>query len=374
MTKRILLFGLILATLISCKNQEKTQSFKPGELWTDNNGVHINAHGGGILYDNGVYYWYGEHKTEGENGNFANVGVHCYSSSDLYNWKDEGIALCVDSVNSGSDIEKGCILERPKVIKNEKTGKYVMWFHLEPKGKGYLGALSGIAISDNAKGPYKYIKAVRPNAGHWPVNVQDIHKGEVRSEALKFSGGSLPGDVDSLNILGRDMPGGQMARDMTLFVDDDGKGYHIYSSEENSTLHIAELSDDYLSHSGKYARFFPGRFMEAPAIFKKDNKYYLMMSGCTGWSPNEARSAVAESIWGPWTELGDPCINDAGKKTFFSQSTYILPIQGAENQFIYMGDRWTPKNAIDGRYIWLPIEFEGDRFVINWHDEWSLNK
>ncbi len=223
--------------------------------------------------------------------------------------------------------------------------------------------------------PINILKPFAPNAGHWPVNVLDIHKGEIRSEGLEFSGGSLPGDVDSLNILGRDMQGGQMARDMTLFVDDDGKGYHIYSSEENSTLHIAELSDDYLSHSGKYGRFFPGRFMEAPAMFKKDNKYYLMMSGCTGWSPNEARSAVAESIWGgPWTELGDPCIDHIDKKTFFSQSTYILPVQGKDNQFIYMGDRWTPKNAIDGRYVWLPIEFEGDRFIIRWHDEWSLNK
>jgi len=35
-----------------------------------------------------------------------------------------------------------------------------------------------------------------------------------------------------------------MAREMTLFVDDDGKAYHIYSSEENSTTHISLLTDD----------------------------------------------------------------------------------------------------------------------------------
>ena len=46
----------------------------------------------------------------------------------------------------------------------------------------------------------------------------------------------------------RDLESGQMSRDMTLFVDEDGKAYHIYSSEENLTLQIAELSDDYLSH------------------------------------------------------------------------------------------------------------------------------
>ena len=71
---------------------------------------------------------------------------------------------------------------------------------------------------------------------------------------------------------------------MNLFVDDDGKAYHIYASEDNSTLHISELTDDYTACSGNYARFFVGRFMEAPAMFKKDGKYYLIMSGCTGWA------------------------------------------------------------------------------------------
>lgn len=72
-----------------------------------------------------------------------------------------------------------------------------------------------------------------------------------------------------------------MSRDMTLFVDDDGKAYHIYSSEENLTLHIAELTDDYLQHSGRYIRIFPGGHNEAPALFKKDNMYWMITSGCT---------------------------------------------------------------------------------------------
>lgn len=370
---RIIVVIFSLLVLLSCKENGKYKSFTPGEIWTDNNDVHINAHGGGMLYDNGKYYWFGEHKTEGENGNVANVGVHCYSSTDLYNWKDEGISLSVDSAGSGSDIEKGCILERPKVIYNEKTKKYVMWFHLEPKGKGYSSALSGVAVSDKVTGPYTYLRAVRPNAGRFPINAKDMQKGWGTTEGIEFDGGSLPTNSDSLNIFGRDMQGGQMARDMTVFVDDDGKAYHIFSSEENSTLHIALLSDDYLSHTGTYTRNFAGRFMEAPAIFKKDRKYYLMMSGCTGWSPNRARSAVADSILGEWRELGDPCIGDTTRTTFHSQSTYILPVHGKEGQFIYMGDRWTPKNAIDGRYIWLPIKFEGERFFIEWLDEWNLD-
>ncbi|MBS5797713.1 MAG: family 43 glycosylhydrolase [Dysgonomonas mossii] len=372
------IYTITIAALIlflACSTKSVTNKhFTPGAIWLDNNNIHINAHGGGILFDNGVYYWFGEHKTEGENGNLANVGVHCYSSTDLYDWTDEGIALAVMPSSSGSDIEEGCILERPKVIKNKKTGKYIMWFHLEPKGKGYKGALSGVAISDNVTGPYTYIKAVRPNAGHYPLNVLDIHKLDSPALNLSFDGGSLPGNVDTLNILGRDMKEGQMARDMTLFVDDDGKAYHIYSSEENSTLHIAELSDDYLSHTGKYGRFFAGRFMEAPAMFKHKGKYYLMMSGCTGWNPNQARSAVSDNIFGEWKEFGDPCIGDTTQTTFHSQSTYILPVQGKPDTYIYMGDRWNPKNAIDGRYIWLPITFDGDRFTIRWNDKWKIEE
>lgn len=373
MIKKVLIYHMSVFFLFSCQSKDKYTSFTPGEHWLDNNGVHIKAHGGGILYDNGIYYWFGEHKTEGEAGNVANVGVHCYSSTDLYNWKDEGIALSVVPEGSNSDIEKGCILERPKVIYNKNTNTYVMWFHLEPKGKGYTGALSGVAVSDKVTGPYSYMHAVRPNKGVLPFNAKDIHKGESHTEGISFDGGSLPGNVDSLNILGRDLPTGQMARDMTLFVDDDGTAYHIYSSEENSTIHIAELTPNYQQHSGKYGRFFPGRFMEAPALFKKDGKYYLMASGCTGWAPNAARSAVADSILREWKELGNPCVGNDAETTFHSQSTYILPVQGEKDAFIYMGDRWTPDNAIDGRYIWLPVQFEGEKFILEWKDKWKLN-
>lgn len=72
-------------------SQETYEDFTPGKIWKDNNGIHINAHGGGIVYSKGLYYWFGEHKIEGEKGNTAQVGVHCYSSKDLYNWKDEAL-------------------------------------------------------------------------------------------------------------------------------------------------------------------------------------------------------------------------------------------------------------------------------------------
>jgi beta-xylosidase len=158
-----------------------------------------------------------------------------------------------------------------------------------------------------------------------------------------------------------------------LFVDDDGKAYHIYSSEHNSTLHISLLTDDYLDHAGSYIRAFPFRWMEAPAIFKRDGKYFLIASGCTGWSPNKARAAVADSIMGPWKELENPCVGVAAEKTFGGQSTYVLQVHGRTDAYIAMFDQWRPNDAIDGRYVWLPIEFSDDgTFRIEWQDQWDL--
>jgi hypothetical protein len=235
-----------------------------------------------------------------------------------------------------------------------------MWFHLEPKGKGYGGARSGVAISDTPLGPYHYLGSIRPNAGTWPFNVSDDLKCPLNpSELAKVAALDLPGGprpyYPKHALFRRDFEGGQMARDMTVFVDDDDTAYHLYASEDNGTLQISQLSDDYLRPAGKYGRFFPGRFHEAPAVMKRRGRYFLFTSDCTGWAPNAARLSVADSIWGPWEELGNPCIGAGAQiaNTFESQPTFVLPVAGREDAFIFLADRWRPNNAIDGRYVWL---------------------
>ena len=345
-------------------------TFKPGALWPDDQGVHLNAHGGGILLHQGVYYWYGEHKIGGDIGNTAQVGVHVYSSTDLYNWKDRGIAFRV-SDDPKSEVAKGCGLERPKVIYNEKTRKFVMWFHLEIKGQGYTAARTALAVSDTPEGPYAYIGAFRPNKGIWPVNVTEADKNPQLPEP---HAGRLANAVLG-QYLRRDYEVGQMSRDMTLFVDDDGTGYLITSAEENATIHIHQLTDDYLGFSGKWARALVGDSNEAPAVFKRGGKYYMISSGTTGWRPNPGRSAAADSMLGTWTRLGNPCRGTPEQiaTTFESQSTHVLPAPGKPGAFIYMGDRWRPSDAIDGRYIWLPIEWEDGKPILRWHDSWKLS-
>jgi beta-xylosidase len=372
------LFSVILTLLsftsFSQNNEEKF--ITPMKVWNDTDGVMINAHGAGALFHDGIYYIFGEHKIEGKAGNVAHVGVRCYSSKNLYNWTNEGVALSVVD-DTTSFLQKECIIERPKVIYNKKTKKFVMWFHHELKGLGYRAALTGVAVANNVTGPYKYIRSLRPNAWRWPVNYTDEQKKAVYP--LKLQNTKVKEEkIEAVRhgmYLNRDFESGQMARDMTLFIDDDGKAYHIHSSEENFTLHVSELTDDYLGFTGKYSRVLPGDENEAPAICKVYGKYYLIASGCTGWWPNPARSAVADNIMGPYAPLGNPCrgTEEQCNTTFNSQSTYLLPVEGKKDKYILMLDSWRPDNAIDGRMVWLPLSFEDGKPVVRWHEKWNLS-
>jgi hypothetical protein len=356
-------FALLVA-LDAVRADVPLANFQPGQIWNDTSGKPINAHGGGILFHDGVYYWYGEFK-EGRtylakvNKSWGGTrviagGVSCYSSTNLYDWKNEGLAL--PSVADDPDHDLACenVIERPKVIYNAKTKKFVMWLHQD--SPDYQAARSGVAVSDSPTGPFKYLGSFRPNAGVWPINVTKADK-----------------QTGEKNILARDFKDGQMARDMTLFVDDDGKAYQFYSSEGNPTMHVSLLTDDYLKPAGKYARIFISRSTEAPAVFKRTGKYYLIGSGCTGWKPNAARVAVADNIFGPWTELANPCQGNDADKTYFCQSAYVLPVAGQPDQFVAIFDRWKQWDLADSRYAWLPLEFDAaGKPTVRWQDRWAL--
>jgi Glycosyl hydrolases family 43 len=339
----------------------KSHEFLPGEVWRDTDGAIINAHGGGVLFYSGIYYLYGESKSghtflpdcnKSWGGTRVDTtGVSCYSSTNLCDWKNEGIALAAAPDDPQSDLHSSKVLERPKVIYNRATKQFVMWVHVD--STDYAAARSGVAVSDKPIGPFKYLGSFRPNAGVWPENVSDAEK---------------------TNVLARDFKDGQMARDMTVLVDDDGKAYQFYSSEENPTMHVSLLTADYLRPAGKYQRIFVGRSMEAPTVFKHAGKYYLIASGCSAWEPNAARSAVATNIFGPWTELGNPCVGINADKTFNSQSTFVIPVQGRADTFIFMADRWNQWNLPDSRYVWLPLEFSADgKPSLRWREQWSLD-
>jgi beta-galactosidase len=355
----LLVMSLPISAALAQLPPSSNKEIRPGEVWLDTAGKPINAHGGGLLFHNGVYYWYGEIKegktyTPPQNARWGGtrvdvVGVSCYSSKDLLNWKSEGNVL---PAKPDTDLDPKRVLERPKVVYNAKTKKFVMWFHAD--SLTYGDAKVGVAVANSPTGPFTYLGSFRPNKGQWPINFTEQDKADPKS------------------LVVRDFAKGQMSRDLTIFVDDDGKAYLFAASEGNPTMHVSELTDDYLGLTGKYARIFVGRSMEAPAVFKRNGKYYIIASDCTGWAPNAARSAVADSIWGPWTELGNPCRGPEAEITFRGQSTYVLPVAGKPGEFIFMADRWNKDDLADSRYLWLPITFTADgKPEVHWHDAWT---
>ncbi|XP_010272722.1 PREDICTED: uncharacterized protein LOC104608413 isoform X2 [Nelumbo nucifera] len=333
--------------------EDDNHYFYPGRIWLDTDGNPIQAHGGGILYveKSGTYYWYGENKDgptyHAHKKGAARVdiiGVSCYSSKDLWTWKYEGIVLAGEEQNETHDLHKSNVLERPKVIYNEKTGKYVMWMHIDDVN--YTKASVGVAVSNSPIGPFEYLYSMQPH--------------------------------------------GFDSRDMTIFKDDDGVAYLVYSSEDNSELHIGPLTDDYFDVTHIMRRILVGKHREAPAIFKYDGTYYMVTSGCTGWAPNRALAHAAESIMGPWETMGNPCVggNEVLRQTtFFAQSTFVLPLPGLPGSFIFMADRWSSADLRESRYVWLPLAVGGaadqpleynfgfplwSRVSIYWHRKWKL--
>jgi len=287
----------------------------------------VNAHGAGIMHYNGRYYLFGEIKTgntwlvagqQWEDYRVPAGGVSCYSSKDLQHWKYEGVALKPTVGDTTSDLDTSRVIERPKVVFNSSTKKFVMWMHIDKKDYSY--SQSGVAISDKPTGPYHYLYSVKPN--------------------------------------------GNMSRDMTLFKDDDDKAYLVYSSEQNKTMQVCLLSNDYLSPTRAFSRILIGRNREAPALFKSGGKYYLITSSCTGWSPNAATYAVADSPFGPYKEFGNPCRGKGAEFTYQAQSTFVLPISGKPGQFIFMADRWNKLDLPKSDYLWLPLKVNGAKVTI----------
>lgn len=295
------LFLIVFLTFANIVSAQKLTQINPGEVWPDNNGEHIQAHGGGITQIKDIYYWYGEERRKGLDTSLRYVS--CYSSKDLINWKFRGdVVKMKDPENLGSH----WILERPKVFYNKKNKQYVMYFHLDDRSYKY--ARVGIAIADKPDGDFKFLKSFRP-LGH-------------------------------------------ESRDIGQFIDDDGTVYLIFEDRPFG-FRIAKLAEDYLSLE-KEMCLIP-KHMEGGAIVHYDGLYYAIGSALTGWNPNPNKYATAKSLEGPWSEFKD--IAPPETNTYGSQSTLMLKVEGSKKTTVlFLGDIWKPKTQWDSRYLWMPVE------------------
>ncbi len=298
-----------------------SNTFEPivnGTQFKDTSGNVIHAHGGGMIKYGDYYYWYGEYR---DNSNYF-LGVRCYRSTDLKNWEYRGEVL---KPSSASELNK-CNVERPKVMYNASTKQFVMWMHWED-GINYGQARAAVAYCNTPDGNYTYQGSFRPfvNSG----------------------------------VTDHGLPG-YMSRDCNVFVDTDGTGYFISSSNENMDLHLYKLTPDYKGIASLAAKLYVGKQREAPCLIKRNNYYYLITSGCTGWSPNQTKYAYSTSLTSGWSDL----YNLGDSTTYSSQPAFIIPVQGTETTtFLYTGDRWAGAwggKVNDSQYVWLPIIFNSN--------------
>jgi sucrose-6-phosphate hydrolase SacC (GH32 family) len=291
----------------------------PGERWLDDRGQPIQAHGGGILHWEGVYYWVGEDRSQHNDPEKRYVA--CYASKDLVHWTFRGQILALaDPEHLGSN----WVLERPKLFHNPHTGQFILYFHLDDGP--YKLARVGIAVSDRVDGSYSYVKSFRP-----------------------FD---------------------QESRDIGQFIDDDGSAYIIFESRPTKGFYIAKLSDDYMTVD-KQISFIPSP-LEGGALVHYDGLYYVLGSHMTGWSPNPNVYATSPSLSGPWTEFKD--ITPPEANTYEAQSTMIVKIVGSrETSVIFMGDIWKPAALWDSRYLWMPVRIGSGEFHLPSPHPWLLN-
>ena len=347
-------------------------AFHPGQVWLDTEGKPIQAHGGSIIRVGDTWYWYGENKehTDGKNGVWT-WGIRCYRSRDLYNWEDCGLIIPPVLDDENSPLHPTAMIDRPHIIHNRRTGKYVCWLKIMQKnGEQHETVLT----ADDILGPYAIVRT-----GLRPL--------------------------------------GMSAGDFDLAVAPDGKAYYYFERVHSETI-CADLTDDYTNVTGYYSTHFPHSqppyVREATAHFCHNGKHYLLTSGTTGYLPNPSEIAVADTWHGPYTVLGNPHPSDTSNTSFHTQVSSVFKVPG-KDLYIAVADRWCPdlmdfdykcykqyyeinfnpslsaeqkreriaalnldmaklddvhRDTSASTYVWLPIRFAEDRLFIDWLDIW----
>ena len=146
--------------------------------------------GGGGAGTKGIsqrYMWYGEHfnvdsaRDGYESGSDFAGGVAACSTDDFVTWKNEGIMLNYANITDMVLGKTGpFVVERPKVLFNNATSKYVMWMTVDDADKT-LG-LAGVAVSDFANGPFDFVRSFYPDGNE--THDQTVYQDETGTAFL----------------------------------------------------------------------------------------------------------------------------------------------------------------------------------------------
>jgi hypothetical protein len=364
----ILLLGISLASPVSA-------ALENGALWQSfNSPDKINAHQGTIITvpagRHGLavktYYWYGMALSNP----YVGAGFNVYSSTDLVNWQfvaNNPIPAALAPAGTQWSFE------RPRVLWNALTSRYVVWCH-----KANVNDISG---GDKAFG---YARAV----------------------VLRTAANTAPGGALSSASPAEFRPYGHQLRDFTLF--EEGSTAHVFFASEktaaaagsaaeqdpnnrNAIMRRARLNADYTNvefPNGAdlstivvngpviYGVNSNDKWREAPVVWKNGSTYHMIASGATGWTPNAAEWFTASSVTGSWTRQvsgGNPINPFSGanaKNANVSQCSAIVGLGG--NEYAVLADRhsgtWTTDISLGGYCLWHLTMSGGTTPVISGED------
>ena len=268
-------------------------------------------------------------------------------------WKLESANILPSRPHSGANF-------RPKLLYNEASKSYVLWFNFQtptPNVPGYYT----VATAAQPWGPFTIVKENVPVKN--PLN-----------------------------------------GDFNLFKDDDGTGYIVYNSDVNGgsscgachippcdcgfQMSVEILSDDYTSSTLKNSGWIGAPTVEAPAMFKRKGVYYLLFDRLSCFGPQGSGAVVYTSTkpMGPYTAQNNINRNGPFRESQLgfiivpAQQTFIAQI--SKDQFVWQGDMWnsyidpkTRRNVKAFDYqAWLPLEFtkNGNISKLVWQDTWAI--
>jgi hypothetical protein len=291
-------------------------------FWKDTSGELIYSQGGGVLFVDDTYYWYGVRYGNAASyatGTQTSVmqGVTTYSSKDLVHWKSESFS------SPGASGWFG----RIGVVYHAATKKYVL------AGQGGGGLY--FATSDSPGGPFVY--------NNVQTNLAGVYTGKTG--------------------------------DQTMFQDDDGAAYVVASSSSGrANRYLLPLRASDFLYADEPIAVYSGGGREGNAMFKYKGTYYYCGSDLHGWNTSTTYCVSSSSIKGSWSSefVVEGTQLDYSHVT---QNGFFISVQGTEaTTIIYAGDRWAnfAGNGI-GYNQWVPLSFDGKTAHFNSLSKWSIN-
>jgi len=298
-----------------------------GVPWLDTSGNLVNAHGVGFIKVGSTYYMVGEQRS-GANDTYSGApinaedsftGVNMYSTTDFVNWTFVGTVV---KPIPGTIVAPPYYGERPKILYNSSTSKYVIYIKmLQYTGSPpvYTGSYA-VLTSSSISGPYTFVK----DLGLGGANDFEVFQ-----------------DTDGSQYLARD-----------------GGWLYKFSTDGLSVQQVNSTS----IQTG-----------EGVSLYKAGSTYFWQSSQGSYWYCNDNSYSTATSLTGSWTAHGYFC--PSGTKTWQSQDTAVVAVQGSSaTTYIYVGDRWVNGDLPASTLVVQPLTVSGSTESISTYTPvWNLN-